>query len=871
MVQWIRGQRSLQKTWWIAAIFTFVLACNIDDGGALRSDDVGDLDVGQPDSGQPDADAQPASSCDDGEQNGQESGVDCGGPACATCELGESCGTSSDCASGFCTAGVCVDESCADVACAADETCYRSVCYLACEDSDGCDPSSRCYQGSCVPLDCSTTECSEGETCYRGVCYGACSGDEGCSEEGAECVEGSCVVSTCDDGLQNGDETDIDCGGSECEACAPGKMCELGEDCQEPLATPWSDCDFGEGTCAEVGTQTRTVTTSSCGDAMTCEVSEEVQTQECTRQTDDQTCGETVTGEWGACQGAGEQGVCTTEGQRRRVITSYVCADGGCEVVEEEEFEACVLDTNAQACGAPEAGAWSACGGFDSVCDQDGTRSRTVTYFECDGGDCNERVDTETETCLRATTGASCGEETYSPWSACEGFSGVCGQTGTQSRTVTYRECAGGVCSTRTATESQTCTRSTNGTQCQADATGNWSSCTYANSCSDSGSRTRTVTEYACQGGSCAQTSRTETDTAGCARHTNGISCGGVTNGSWSNCGYASQCSTSGSRTRTVTYQECASGSCSTRSVVETDTASCTRSTAGNSCEGGVTETPWTTCSGFADVCDTTGTRSRQVTTRTCSGGTCQSNTLTENGSCTRTVAPGTTCGAGTTWDSWSSCNIASGQCSGTQTRTRTDRTCSGGNCQSTNTTETQSCNRSNGTTCGSGITHSNWSSCSIASGQCSGTQTRTRTERTCSNGTCTSANFTETQSCNQSNGTTCGSGTTWNNWSSCNVASNQCTGTRTRTRTERTCSSGTCASNNFTESQNCNASNGTTCGATTYGNWSSCSIVPICEFSIKSRSVTRRTCSGGSCQTNTSTEWEDCYYNAPNPGQDCP
>ncbi|TXD38705.1 hypothetical protein FRC96_07130 [Lujinxingia vulgaris] len=588
-----------------------MIACNVEDSGVNRpgvGNDVGDLDsgqpdadldVGQPDLGEPDADTEPAPSCDDGVQNGDESAVDCGG-ACAPCALGESCGEATDCESGFCTENVCVDESCADVACADDEACYRAVCYLACEDADGCDPSSRCYQGSCLPLDCSTAECAASETCYRGVCYGACTGDEGCSEEGAECVEGSCVVPTCDDGLQNGDETDIDCGGSECDACAPGKMCEAGEDCQEPLATPWSDCDFGESACAEVGTQTRTVTTYSCGDAMTCEVNEAVETQECTRQTDDLECGETVIGEWGACQGAGEQGVCTTEGERRRVITSYVCAEGGCEVVEEEEFEACVLDTDAQACGAPETGEWSACGGFDSVCDQDGTRSRTVTYFECDGGECNERVDTETESCLRATTGVSCGDETYGDWSACEGFSGVCGQTGTQSRTVTYRECNGGECSTRTATESQTCTRNTDGTTCGSFTNGDWSSCSYANECSTSGSRTRTVTYRECSGGSCSTRTATETDTAGCARNTDGTSCGSTSYGSWGQClVFAGTCG--GNEARSVTYRRCSNGSCS--NVTETETRPCTRPVGSPcSCDGALG-----TCAS-SGICDCRGT-----------------------------------------------------------------------------------------------------------------------------------------------------------------------------------------------------------------------------------------------------------------------
>lgn len=36
----------------------------------------------------------------------------------------------------------------------------------------------------------------------------------------------------CDDGLQSGDQTDVDCGGPNCPPCSLGKMCHVGDDCQ---------------------------------------------------------------------------------------------------------------------------------------------------------------------------------------------------------------------------------------------------------------------------------------------------------------------------------------------------------------------------------------------------------------------------------------------------------------------------------------------------------------------------------------------------------------------------------------------------------------------------------------------------------------
>jgi hypothetical protein len=48
---------------------------------------------------------------------------------------------------------------------------------------------------------------------------------------------------TCDDGIHNGDETDVDCGGPTCSACQPGRSCEEGSDCTSEV------CEAG--LCAE--------------------------------------------------------------------------------------------------------------------------------------------------------------------------------------------------------------------------------------------------------------------------------------------------------------------------------------------------------------------------------------------------------------------------------------------------------------------------------------------------------------------------------------------------------------------------------------------------------------------------------------------
>jgi hypothetical protein len=61
-------------------------------------------------------------SCSDGSRNGQESDIDCGGAACATCAASFSCARNSDCQSGFCRASLCVEPSCDDGLRNGDET-----------------------------------------------------------------------------------------------------------------------------------------------------------------------------------------------------------------------------------------------------------------------------------------------------------------------------------------------------------------------------------------------------------------------------------------------------------------------------------------------------------------------------------------------------------------------------------------------------------------------------------------------------------------------------------------------------------------------------------------------------------------------------
>jgi hypothetical protein len=75
--------------------------------------------------------------------------------------------------------------------------------------------------GDETDIDCGGTcgPCNVGDRCNR---------DDDC--EKGTCALGRCQALPCADGVQDGDETDVDCGGS-CRKCAGARRCQVGGDC----------------------------------------------------------------------------------------------------------------------------------------------------------------------------------------------------------------------------------------------------------------------------------------------------------------------------------------------------------------------------------------------------------------------------------------------------------------------------------------------------------------------------------------------------------------------------------------------------------------------------------------------------------------
>jgi hypothetical protein len=110
-------------------------------------------------------------------------------------------GTRTDCAY-----PACVDGTCDIVFVKAGDPC----------DDDGglhCDGA-----GSCV-------ECTDSAQCNGNVC-----------------LDHACFASDCDDGSQNGFETDVDCGGGQCPRCDIGQGCVSGSDCKSNSCDTGSTC-----------------------------------------------------------------------------------------------------------------------------------------------------------------------------------------------------------------------------------------------------------------------------------------------------------------------------------------------------------------------------------------------------------------------------------------------------------------------------------------------------------------------------------------------------------------------------------------------------------------------------------------------------
>jgi formylglycine-generating enzyme required for sulfatase activity len=143
------------------------------------------------------------STATDGVKNGDETDIDCGGTAGPRCTSGKACATNDNCRTGLCTE-------------------YR------CAVADG-TPSDGKQSGHETDVDCGGSDvdvvrCENGKKCEQA---------SDCTS--AKCFRGFCRPPTVDDGVLNGDETDVDCGGTNPQKCLTDKSCQVGADCRDKI------------------------------------------------------------------------------------------------------------------------------------------------------------------------------------------------------------------------------------------------------------------------------------------------------------------------------------------------------------------------------------------------------------------------------------------------------------------------------------------------------------------------------------------------------------------------------------------------------------------------------------------------------------
>ena len=74
-----------------------------------------------------------------------------------------------------------------------------------------------------------------GGRCAPCALHAACIADRDCASEA--CASGECVAPSCTDGRRDGFESDVDCGGLHCARCGTGLRCTAASHCASAVCT----------------------------------------------------------------------------------------------------------------------------------------------------------------------------------------------------------------------------------------------------------------------------------------------------------------------------------------------------------------------------------------------------------------------------------------------------------------------------------------------------------------------------------------------------------------------------------------------------------------------------------------------------------
>jgi hypothetical protein len=156
--------------------------------------------------------------CADGIRDADEVDIDCGGKDCLAC-AGATCSSGAECESATCTGDLCATPTCTDGV------------------FDGYESWRDCGDPRGAAVACPL--CADGVHCFNG-CNCMSSYCDPVSQTCEESPNGTLNCDYCTDGVKDGNETDVDCGGvamSTCPACASGKRCTQASDCASMTCT----------------------------------------------------------------------------------------------------------------------------------------------------------------------------------------------------------------------------------------------------------------------------------------------------------------------------------------------------------------------------------------------------------------------------------------------------------------------------------------------------------------------------------------------------------------------------------------------------------------------------------------------------------
>jgi hypothetical protein len=296
------------------------------------------------------------------------------------------------------TRGCCVS----DDDCLASARCVSGVCQ-SCDELEGL---MACALPLCPGPNCpsSVPSCSDGiqngkeaDVDCGGDCSTRCSAGAACGRD-TDCVSGlicsasqRCSVAACDDGRRDGAEVDVDCGGGTCPGCGVGSPCNLASDCATSICSSGFCATTPE--CAD-GRMNGNETDVDCGGTSSA----------CPRCADGKQCSAGTDCQHAACQ----NGTCIScqDGVQNGAETGIDCGgtDPGCNP--------CPVG---QSCRVAGDCASASCVNRVCVSCSDGRRDGTETGIDCGGSD---------PKCPRCAAGGACSTGTDCASGTCS--AGVC-------------------------------------------------------------------------------------------------------------------------------------------------------------------------------------------------------------------------------------------------------------------------------------------------------------------------------------------------------------------------------------------------------------------------------------------------------------